>query len=76
MICNKCDPAGHIAGEEREYLKRAHDDAMSELKRLHQVLSQVVDGSRPPDRFLGAHIADTMRDLDAIANLQIVVGIL
>jgi hypothetical protein len=38
------------------------------------ILQQIVDGSRPPSRFTGERIHEILRDLDAIRNLQIVVG--
>jgi hypothetical protein len=74
MICDKCDPAGHIAGEERQFLERIRAERVKELATLHAVLSQMVEGKRPYSRFTGENIATVLRDLDAIQNLGIVVG--
>jgi hypothetical protein len=74
MICTKCDPAGHVAGEEREYLTRAYAELLEQVKEQSVLLRQIANGERPPDRFLGDRIAATQRDMAAIQNLQIVVG--
>lgn len=75
MICTKCDPAGHIGGEEREFLKRIREARMQDLKNAATTLNQIVKGDRPPSRFTGEHIHEILRDLDAIRNLQVVVGL-
>ena len=75
MICDKCDPAGHVGGEEREFLKRMHENRMKELGHLAVALDDMARGKKPPSRFTGERIAEVMRDLDAISNLQIAVGL-
>lgn len=74
MICDKCDPAGHIGGLEREFLQRMYEERTKELNRAYTVLGEVASGRRRPDRFMGEHIARITRDLDAISNLQIVIN--
>lgn len=76
MICDKCDPAGHIGGEEREFLKRMYEERMRELVAVAATIHEVASGKRPPDRFMGERIASITRDLDAISNLQIVIGLI
>jgi hypothetical protein len=75
MICDKCDPAGHIGGEEREFLKRMHEERLKDLGTLNGIIGEMLAGKRPPDRFTGDRIAGVLRDLDAISNLQIVIGL-
>lgn len=75
MICDKCDPAGHIGGEEREFLKRMYEKRMQELIAVAATINEMATGKRPPDRFAGERAASITRDLDAISRLQIVVGL-
>lgn len=76
MICDKCDPAGHIGGEEREFLKRMYEERMQELAVVAATFNEMVSGKRSPDRFAGERAANITRDLDAISHLQIVVGLI
>lgn len=74
MICNKCDPAGHIAGEEKEFLRRMRESREEELRKLHLLIGEMVAHKAPHNRFTGERVAAVLRDLDAIQNLSIVVG--
>lgn len=74
MICEKCDPAGHIGGLERQFLERVRIERENELARLAECVNQMVARTRPPDRFTGQRLAQVLIDLDAIRNLSIVVG--
>lgn len=75
MICDKCDPAGHIGVLEQEFLKREYEKRRQALTDLAALLNETTAGKRSPDRFLGERIAATLKDLDAISHLQIVVGL-
>lgn len=75
MICDKCDPAGHVGGDEREFLKRMYEERMRALVAIAATINEMAINKRSPDKFAGERAASILRDLDAISHLQIVVGL-
>ena len=72
-LCQKCDPAGHIHGEEIVFLEKTRAKLVAEAQGYVNRISQMLSGELPLNRFVTVGLRECLDGIDAINNILLAV---